>query len=356
MRCDAVNTIKLCLLTMFAIAVIGTAHGQSSARPSAIVGADVSFLRQMEQSGSSFRDRGVAKPGLQILKDHGYNWIRLRLFNHPETLPNDLAYTIASAKDAKALGFKFLLDFHYADDWADPGHQPTPKAWQSLGHAELVQAVFIFTRDSIRSFREAGVMPDMVQVGNEITSGMLWPDGRLPEHWDRFAALVSAGIQGVDAGRGHSPRPRIMIHIDQGGNSETTQWFFDNLRSRGVEFDIIGQSYYPFWQGGLDDLRRNLRFMARTYRKDIIVVETAYNWEPSKDFKGKKPPFPETPEGQMQFLLALKKVVDESSGDRCLGLFWWEPMASGEIAQRALVDREGNALPALGAFDPPAKQ
>jgi len=350
---------KICLLATLVLVTVPTSPSQPPAQPPSkspdIIGADVSYLRQMEQNGTTFKDAGVAKPGLEILKDHGYNWIRLRLFNHPETLPNDLAYTIASAKEAKSLGFKFLLDFHYADDWADPAHQPTPRAWQKLDHAALVQAVFAFTRDSIRAFRDAGVMPDMVQIGNEVTSGMMWPDGKLPDHWDRFANLVSAGIQGVDAGRGSAPRPKIMIHIDQGGNSETTQWFFDNLKSRNIAFDIIGQSYYPWWQGSLDDLRRNLRFMASTYKKDIIVVETAYNWRSVGDFKKSKAAFPETPEGQLQFLRALKKVVDEPPDGRCLGLFWWEPMATGEIAQRALVDAEGNVLPAINAFDAPPK-
>jgi arabinogalactan endo-1,4-beta-galactosidase len=316
-----------------------------------IIGADVSFLRQMEQSGVVFKDSGVSKPGLQILKDHGYTWVRLRIFNTPDKLPNDLPYTLACAKDAKALGFKLLLDFHYADDWADPAHQPTPKAWQKLAHAELSNAVFTYTQDTIRAFREAGVMPDTVQVGNEITSGMLWPDGRLPDHWDRFAQLVAAGIQGVDAGRGTAPRPRIMIHIDQGGNQETTQWFFDNLIAHGIKFDIIGQSYYPWWQGSLDDLRRNLSFMAKTYKKYIVIVETAYDWELGEDFSKKKRPFPETPAGQREFLLALKRVVNETPDGRGLGIFWWEPMSSGAIAKRGLFDNEHNALEALTAFD-----
>src|ERR1700690_1672634 len=143
------------------------------------IGADVSFLGQAEQQGVVFKDASQPKPGLQILKDHGYNWIRLRLFHTPTTLPNNLAYTIALAKQAKGLGFKFLLDYHYADDWADPGKQPTPQAWQGKSHVELVTAVFEYTRDTIAAFRDAGVLPDMVQVGNEITNGILWPDGRL---------------------------------------------------------------------------------------------------------------------------------------------------------------------------------
>src|ERR1035438_6557099 len=140
---------------------------------SMIVGADVSFLRQMESRGVVFKDAGVAEPGLQILKNHGYTWIRLRVMVDPISLPNNLGYTIALAKDAKARGFKFLLDFHYSDDWADPGHQLVPRAWAKMSHAELVNATFVYTRDTIKAFRKAGVLPDMVQVGNEVTAGMI---------------------------------------------------------------------------------------------------------------------------------------------------------------------------------------
>ena len=120
----------------------------------------------------------------------------------------------------------------------------------------------------------------MVQVGNEIIHGMMWPDGKLPENWDNFAQLVYAGINGVDAGRGNGPRPKIMIHIDRGADMKGTKWFFDKLNSYDVPYDIIGQSYYPWWHGSLNELRQNLEFMAREYQKDIIVVEAAYNWQP----------------------------------------------------------------------------
>ncbi len=215
------------------------------------VGADLSFLKQAEDRGTVFNDNGQAKPGLQIFKDHGYNWIRLRLFHTPTQLPNDLKYTIALAKEAKKLGFKFLLNYHYSDTWADPAKQFIPKAWQGKSHAELVQAVEDYTKDTIAAFREADVPPDMVQIGNEIIGGMLWPDGKLPDNWDNFADLVKAGIRGVDAGRGDATRPRIMIHIDQGGNKRRTKAFFDKLNSYGVQYDVIGQSYYPWWHGSL---------------------------------------------------------------------------------------------------------
>jgi len=314
------------------------------------IGADLSFLRQAEGQGAVFKDHGEARPGLQILKDHGYNWVRLRLFHTPTTLPNDLDYTLAVARQAKALGFHFLLDLHYSDTWADPAHQNTPKAWVAKSHAELVEAVFGWTRDSIAAFGAAGVLPDMVQVGNEVTAGILWPDGHLPDHWTQFAELLKAGIDGVRAGSAGAAMPRIMIHIDRGGDVNGTRYFFDKLKTYGVPFDVIGQSYYPWWHGGLDDLRANLAFMADRYQKDIIVVEAAWNWRPA-EYQGKAAPWPETPEGQRCFLEAVTQAVLATPGNRGVGVFWWEPAVTGRLRSRGFFDDDGNALPVITVFD-----
>jgi arabinogalactan endo-1,4-beta-galactosidase len=338
---------RLISLSLFVVILVAglPARGQDYA-----VGADVSFLGQAEKDGVVFKDNGTPRLGLQILRDHGYNWVRLRLFNNPTELPNNLDYTIALAKDAKKLGYKFLLDIHYADDWADPGKQPIPKAWQGKSHQELVTAVFEYTRDTIAAFRDAGVLPDMVQIGNEIIHGMLWPDGKLPENWDNFAQLVYAGINGVDAGRGNNPRPRIMIHIDRGADLQHTKEFFDKLNSYDIPYDIIGQSYYPWWHGSLNDLRRNLEFMAREYQKDIIVVETAYNWQPG-NYIGKPAPFPESPEGQRAFLDELNHVVMQTPYGHGKGVFWWEPAVKGNLEIRGFFDGQYNALPVVTVFD-----
>jgi arabinogalactan endo-1,4-beta-galactosidase len=312
------------------------------------VGADVSFLAQAEQQGVAFKDGGVAKPGLEILRSHGYNWIRLRLFHTPTQLPNNLEYSVALAQSAKKMGFKFLLDYHYADDWADPGKQPLPKAWQGKSHTGLVK--FEYTRDTIAAFRDAGVLPDMVQIGNEVIHGMMWPDGKLPENWDSFAQLVYAGINGVDAGRGNGVRPKIMIHIDRGADIKGTKEFFDKLNSYEVPYDVIGQSYYPWWHGSLNELRHNLEFMARDYRKDIIVVEAAYNWQPG-NYVNKPAPFPESPEGQREFLDELNRVVMETPDGRGKGVFWWEPAVTGPLSSRGFFDEQHNALPVITVFD-----
>ncbi|HZF14942.1 MAG TPA: glycosyl hydrolase 53 family protein [Steroidobacteraceae bacterium] len=334
-----------CVLGLAALLLSGAAQAFDYA-----VGADVSFLRQAEQKGVVFKDEGKGKPGLEILHDHGYNWVRLRLFHTPTQLPNDLNYTIALAQDARKLGMKFLLDYHYADGWADPQQQPIPKAWLGKSHAELRQAVFEYTRDTIAAFRDAGVLPDMVQIGNEITHGILWPDGQLPEQWDQFAELIYAGVNGVDAGRGNGPRPKIMIHIDRGGDIKGTKAFLDKLDSYGIPYDIIGQSYYPWWHGSLNDLRANLDFMAHEYGKDIIVVEAAYNWRPA-EYVGKAAPFPETPEGQRQFLDEVNRVVMETPNGHGKGVFWWEPAVTGRLGSRGYFDDKQNALPVITVFD-----
>jgi len=314
------------------------------------IGADLSFLKQAEGRGTVFKDGGTAKPALQIFKDHGYNWIRLRLFHTPPQLPNNLDYTIALARDAKKLGFKFLLDFHYSDTWADPAKQFLPKAWEGKSHAELVQAVFEYTRDTLLAFQKAEVMPDMVQVGNEISHGLLWPDGKLPQNWDNFAGLVQAGLKGIDAACPNGSRPRVMIHIDKGGDWKATKWFFDKLNSYGTTYDVIGQSYYPWWHGSLLDLRENLAFMAKEYKKDIIVVEVAYNWRLA-EYKNKPAPFPETPEGQKEFLEEVNRAVLATPNNLGKGVFWWEPAVAPGRNSRAMFDNDGNALPVINVFD-----
>jgi arabinogalactan endo-1,4-beta-galactosidase len=314
------------------------------------IGADLSFLKSAEDRGSRFKENDTVKPGIQIFKDHGYNWIRLRLFHSPTGLPNNLSYTISLAKSAKAAGFKFLLDYHYSDTWADPGKQFTPEDWKQMLHVQLVKAVFDYTQETIKAFKEAEAMPDMVQIGNEVINGMLWPDGKLPENWANFAELVKAGINGVKSGCETMYCPDIMIHIDQGGNKSRTRYFFDKLLSYGIDFDYIGQSYYPWWHGSLFDLRSNLIFMAETYRKPIILVEVAYCSSPT-EYKGKIAPFPESPEGQKEFLEEVNRIVMNTPNNLGRGIFWWEPATMGGRSARDYFDENGNVLPVISVFD-----
>ncbi len=344
----------------FAIALCAPFAARAAGASDYAIGADVSFLAQAEANGTVFKDDGEAKPGLQILKDHGYNWVRLRLFHNPANgrypLPNDLAYTIDLAKQAHAFGYKFLLNFHYSDTWADPAKQFLPEAWKGLSQEELIKAVYAYTRDTIVAFREAGVMPDMVQNGNEITNGMLWPHGKLPENWDNFADLIQAGINGVDAGRGNLPRPKIMVQVESSGNVAKTKHFFDSLFARGVECDVLGQSYYPWWHGSPLDLRETLNFMARAYGKEVMVVEAAYCWRPT-EYRNHPAPFPESPEGQRAYLAMVHEILLQVPDGLGTGIFWWEPMVAqrpgrpGGLRNRGMFDDEGNALPVINVFD-----
>ena len=318
------------------------------------IGADVSFLGKCEQDGLVFKEGGQPRDVLSILREHHYNWVRLRIFHDPaasaDKLPNDFPYTLALARRAKAMGFHLLLAFHYSDTWSDPGHQPTPVAWSRMKHKQLVQQVFAYTRDVIAAFAREGVMPDMVQVGNEVTQGMLWPDGKLPDNWDNFADLLKAGISGVDAGRGSLPKPRIVIQIERSGDYDAAVWFLDNLIAHHVPFDVIGLSYYPFWHGKIATFRNNLHDLALRYQHPIIVVETAADWSPANK-PGTKLDFPETPEGQKEFLAAVDAAVRAVPHGLGQGVFWWEPAAEGGLRARGFFDKDGNVLPVISVFD-----
>jgi arabinogalactan endo-1,4-beta-galactosidase len=336
------------LLVIFLFLTTFSLHAQEFA-----IGADLSFLKAAEESGFQFKEDGKARPGLEIFRDHGYNWIRLRLFHTPTDLPNNLEYTLALAKEAKKLGFKLLLDLHYSDTWADPAKQFLPKAWEGKSHAELVKAVFDYTRDVMIAFKEASVAPDMVQPGNEVINGMLWPDGKIPDNWNNFIDLMKAGIDGIYSGCGGSnASPLIMIHIDQGGHKDKTKYFFDKIIEYGVNFDVIGQSYYPWWHGSLLDLRENMILMAKEYKKPIMLVEVAYCSEPT-EYQTKPGPFPETPEGQKEFLEEVTRIVLETPDNLGAGIMWWEPATAGlgHVGARDFFDEQGNVLPVITVFD-----
>jgi len=343
------NPIKLAGLLCLAAFASLSALSQTYA-----VGADVSFLAKSEQDGVIFKEGGHPKDVLAILREHHYNWVRLRIFHDPsastDKLPNDLSYTLALAKRAKKSGFHLLLDLHYSDSWADPGKQPIPAAWSSFNHAQLVDQVFTYTRDVIAAFARQGVMPEMVQLGNEITYGMLWPDGRLPANWDNFAGLVKAGIKGVAGGRGRKAMPRIMIHIERSGDYDAAVDFFDNLVAHHVSFDVIGLSYYPYWHGDIATMRSNLGKLVERYQRPIIVVETAFNWKPG-GMPLKNADFPETPEGQAAFLQAVDSAVRTLPNRMGQGVFWWEPAVEGQLRERGFFDDQGNVLPVIAAFD-----
>ncbi len=242
-----------------------------------MIGADISFLPQIESRGMKFSENGNEIDALALLKEHGFNYIRLRIFVNPENEKGyspekgycDLEHTLAMAKRIKATGMKFLLDFHYSDYWADPQQQFKPLAWENLDLDELKKTVTTYTSDVLRTMKDQGVMPDMVQVGNEINHGMLWPEGHIGNP-DNLANLIKAGVQGINNVDSSIP---IMMHIALGGQNDEAVFWLDNMIARGVQFDIVGISYYPRWHGTLNDLYANLHDLVKRYHKPINVVE-----------------------------------------------------------------------------------
>ncbi len=242
-----------------------------------MLGADISFLPELEDKGIKFSDDKGQRDAIAILKDHGFNYIRLRIFNDPSTDSGyspgkgfcDLAHTLQMAKRVKAAGLRLLLDFHYSDYWADPGKQFKPAAWRGQDFPTLTQSVYDWTRKVMEALKAQGTLPDMVQVGNEINHGMIWPEGSI-RNPDNLAALIYAGIRGVKVVDAGCP---IMLHIALGGQNDESHFFLDNMLQRQVPFDVIGLSYYPRWHGSLSDLKYNVDDLARQYDKDVIVVE-----------------------------------------------------------------------------------
>jgi arabinogalactan endo-1,4-beta-galactosidase len=269
----------------------------------------------------------------------------------------------------KALGIKLLVDFHYSDDWADPGKQNKPAAWKDLDFEQLKMAVYEHTFDVCNSLAMQGTPPEMVQLGNEINSGMLWPDGDY-NHFDNLAALLKAGYQAI---KDCSSSTRVMLHISNGGDNNLARWWFDNIIRRGVPFDVIGISYYPFWHGSLAALQNNLDDISSRYNKDVIVVETAYPFTAQQGDKLSNiaslgmaiPYYPFTPEGQCDMLRDVISIVRAVNNGRGLGVFYWDatwtvvdgngwdstsPKSGNAWENQALFDYSDRALPALKEF------
>jgi arabinogalactan endo-1,4-beta-galactosidase len=333
-------------------------------------GADVSALERIEQAGGVFRDSGRVEDAITILRAHGTNTFRLRIFVNPndsDVQVNNLAYTLRMAARIKTSGAKLLLDFHYSDTWADPGHQATPVIWAGLTFDSLAQRVETYTAAVITQLKGAGALPDIVQVGNEIDGGMLWPLGQVggPDtlrQWTQFAGLLKAGIQGVRDALAPGDTVRIMLQYSQGGSTSGTQWFLDHMRAYAVPYDLLGLSYYPWWHGTLAQLQANLRATALRFGVDIVVVETSYPWRAGgwEGIATNTAPmtWPVTREGQTQFLRDVVDAVAATPGGHGAGVFWWYPEAipvpgvfvwgGGSLA---LFDSTGNVLSAASTFN-----
>ena len=386
MKKSVLNRLVFSALTIGTLAFLSPAEAAIQVNPipnlpaNFIKGADVSMLPEMESLGAKFYDiDGTPMDALQIMKNHGINWIRVRIWNNPKDGPGGGGNTteeraIEMAKRAKALGLKVLVDFHYSDWWADPGKQHTPKAWEKHDKDQLVKDVYEYTTKVLNDFKAAGVTPQMVQVGNEVKSGMLWPIGKLPStDGDKaFADLMRSGLKAVrDFDAEHNIQ--LMVHLPDGGDNAFYQSFFDSLiKKHGVnDFDIIGLSYYPFWHGTLEQLQTNLNDTSKRYNKDVIVVETAFgytneNFDEMKNCYGKAEEriggFRSTVQGQASGLRAVMERLANVPGGKGTGMFYWEPDwyavkgagwktgEGNEWDNLAMFDKNGKALESWNVY------
>jgi arabinogalactan endo-1,4-beta-galactosidase len=369
MNRKAMDSRKLQARSVLACALLLACAGLTTGVPAAeiqppkfLLGADVSALAAPGRGGRgtnrAYQENGKTNEEWAILLNHGWTMFRLRVFVSPvrNAPDNSLENMIPLAKRLKAAGASTLLCLHLSDTWADPQHQDIPVAWRNLAFDGVEKEVETHTHNVVKQLKDAGAMPDWVQVGNEITRGTLWPLAQvkvpgstqydLPEsqdevtQWQHLTRILKAGIRGVKSASGDS-QPRIAIHLDKGGNWEVTQWFFDHLNDAQVQYDIIAQSFYPPWRHGtLEELLDNMNRCSQRYNKDFAVVETGYGRSQSENNQFMK--WPVTPEGRLQFMADLVNTVKKAP--RGVAVMYWAP-------ERDLWNQDGSPGLAVSVLD-----
>ena len=327
-------------------------------------GVDISSILELEDEGLKlYNKEGKEVEALELCQENGVNSVRLRIWNEPSRVSEargycDLEHTVQLAKRIKAKNMHLLLDFHYSDYWADPGKQRKPYAWENMSFEELVKAVYDYTKMVLERLTAEGCQPDMVQVGNEIRSGMLFPDGEVPA-FAQLAELLNAGIQAV---RDVNPRIKIMIHLDQGGKYIFLKEWFDAVMEAGLApFDVIGVSFYPFWHGTFMDLKNSLEGLVKRYHLPVIVAETAHPWRRCEDgfvteAQERIAGFCAGEKEQGEVMKLLMNIVASVSDDMGCGVYYWEPLVcpmkwQGSWANNmGVLDENGKVLSGFEAF------
>jgi arabinogalactan endo-1,4-beta-galactosidase len=307
-------------------------------------GGDVSWLPQIEATGFKFFESdGTETDCLVIFKNRGMNTVRLRVFVNPSSHPQNghcsKEETVAMAVRAKELGMRVMIDFHYSDTWSDPANQTKPAAWANCTFAALKDSVYQHTYDVLNALKTAGVTPEWVQIGNEIPSGMLWPEGSYT-NFGQLSALIN---KGYDATKDIDSNIKVIVHIDKGNDNARFRWFFDLAVANGMKFDVIGASYYPYWLGSdytatINDLETNLNDMVTRYDKDVMVVEVGGDYT--------------LVQNTQDMLNQVISIVRGIPGKRGLGVIYWEPEGAKSWSNYQLNCWQNNGKPssALDAF------
>lgn len=366
-----------------------------------ILGIDTSTILEEYNSGAKYYDNGRQLKkfeALDMFRKNGVTHMRIRLWNNPYDEEGnkylggtcDLDNFIKLSKIAMERGYKILLDLHYSDFWADPGKQTPPKGWEDLAFLDVCDKVYNYTLDVLKVSKENNIDIDLVQIGNEITNGMIWPYGRLIEDgdnprtgYDKLAKLLKEGIK---ATREVYPNSKIILHLERSYDQAIYNEFFTNIIEEGVDFDIIGASYYPYWHGTFKQFFDNME-MCKGFNKEIMVMELGYAFTLEdyiknqngglvvcesnvKDF-GFIEEYPLSVSGQEKFIEDFLALAKERSLD---GVFYWEPLwipgkdicwaskagqkyigeegkpTRNEWANQCLFDYDGNKLPSFDKF------
>ncbi|KAK7184969.1 glycosyl hydrolase 53 [Paraphaeosphaeria sporulosa] len=331
-------------------------------------GVDWSSLLVEEKAGRTYKNpAGQVQPLETILKASGVNTVRQRIWVNPSDGNYNLDYNLKLAKRAQAAGLQIYLDFHYSDTWADPAHQTKPAAWASLSTDALVTQVWKYTNDVVNAFAAAGIKLALVSIGNEITPGLLWNTGRLSnsDGPKTVAKLLKSASNGVKESK-MDPKPKILVHLDNGWKADTQTWWYDTVLNSGGgfwtdAFDVIAVSYYPFYNSAatLSSLSSSLNTISQKWSKDIMVVET--NWpvscpNPAYAFPSDAKSIPFSSAGQTTWMKEVAKRVAAVPGGRGTGLFYWEPAwidnagLGSSCGSNLMVDSSGKVLDSLAVF------
>ena len=328
------------------------------------VGGDISMLTQYEENGNKYYDiDGDEIDVLKFFKQLGLNSMRVRLFVDPSQASEadrgsgviqDLDYVMSLGKRIKEAGLLFMLDFHYSDTWADPSQQAIPASWQNADAIALCDTLYNYTKRCLQALSDGGATPDFIQIGNEISYGMLWNIGKVyatsDNNWSVFSNFLKSASK---ACREICPNAQIIIHTERSGNASVSYQYYKKIEDYGVDYDIIGLSYYPFWHNDISTLSNTLSTLENSFAdKKIQIVETAYyyQWQPDVDYDFSDQ-WEISADGQEEYLASL--ISELKKHESVNGLYWWFPEENGNgvidnwVNRGLFDDNTGKALPAL---------
>jgi arabinogalactan endo-1,4-beta-galactosidase len=361
-----------------------------------ILGIDVSTYLEELEHGAKYYANGVEVDPLDLFRANGVTHMRIRLWHDPKDENGvkylagncDLDTVLKLSNLAVSKGYKLLLDIHYSDFWADPGKQFVPKAWTGLGLEELEMAVYKYTVSVLRTFKDNGIALDMVQVGNEITNGFMWPVGKLEidgkrGNYDNFCTLFKAGVKAVR----EESDAKVVLHLERSHDQEVYEEFLTEMEKHQVDYDVLGASYYPYWHGTFDQFFANMN-NCKKFGKEIVVAELGYGFTTESYVTEKggtrlvidndtvsalemAKRYPLTPQGQAEYV---KDFIARAKENAIDGIFYWEPLwipgkgicwaspegqkyigeegksTANEWANQCLFDYNGNKLPAFDEY------